>query len=122
MLPDPLDQLLPPVLDGADLLPEGFGTAPRATDLVVAGGRAAIAPEEPGAAGLAQLLERLARIREQPVLFALRRQGGELGVDRAQVRHEAVELRAHLGELRQQRLAVLGRCGFHGTPRDCKDG
>ena len=110
-----IDQRPAPVFDSADVLLEGSRTTARAADLVLAGSFAAIAPEEAGSAGLAQLLERAAGIREQSMLLALPRQGRELRFGRAKVVHEAVELRAHLGKLRQERLAVLVCFGFHGA-------
>jgi hypothetical protein len=75
--------------------------------VLLACGRRAVAPEELGAAGLAKLIERAARVAQQPVLPALDAQAFELGVCCAKVPDETVELLACLGKLREERLAVL---------------
>ena len=107
LLRDFLNQHLSPVLDHAHPLPEGFHAPACAAHVLLACGRRAVAPEELGAAGLAELIERTARVAQQPVLPALGAQAFELGVDCAQVTDETVELLACLGELREERLAVL---------------
>jgi hypothetical protein len=49
------------------------------------------------------------------MLPAVAFQRRELRVDRVQVACETIELRARLGELRNERLAILGCYGFHET-------
>jgi hypothetical protein len=78
-----------------------------AAHVLFACGRRAVAPEKLGAAGLAELIERTARVAQQPVLPSLGAQAFELGVGCAKVTDETVELLACLGELREERLAVL---------------
>jgi hypothetical protein len=71
-----------------------------------------VAPEEPDTARLGKLLEPRADVLQQAMLPALVRQALELLVYRTQIAHEAVELCSSFGVLREQRLGVLGRCGF----------
>src|SRR4029453_1249592 len=106
LLPDFVDERLSPVLDPAHPFPEGVHAAACAADVLL-GGLGAVAPEELRAASLAKLLERAARVAQQPVLSAFSGQRFELGVDRAQAAHQAVELLARLRKLWEERLAVL---------------
>ena len=56
--------------------------------------RGPVAPEEFGAAACVELIERTADVLQQAMLFAFGREAVELGVDRAQLAHETVELLA----------------------------
>ena len=111
-----LEDGLAAVLDLAHALLEDVHAAAHAAQLILAGWRRALAPEEPGAADPRELLERGARVLQQAMLPALGRQIVELAVDRAQIADETVELLVRaLRELREQRLLILCGFGVHVT-------
>ena len=89
---DHLEDLLSAVLDLVHALLEDIHAALHAADLILAGAsHRALAPEERGAAGLIQFLQRSADILQQAMLLPFGRQAFQLGVDRAQIAHVTVE-------------------------------
>ena len=99
---DHLEDLLSAVLDLAQALLEEVHAAAHAADVILAGASdRAVAPEELGSADLIELLQRSAHVVQQAMLPPFGRQAFQLGVDRAQIAHETVELLAGLRELRE---------------------